>query len=79
MPHLRTLITALICLSLTGCVFGSNNAKGPPDSSWMADAPIPVRQGETLGDYYWWSLDLLETIKEHNRLQAAERDYYLSD
>ena len=74
-----SLAVVLICLSLTGCVFGSNNAKGSPDSSWMQEAPIPVRNGETLGDYYWWSLDLLETIKEHNRLQAQERAYYLGD
>ena len=74
-----SLAVALICLSLTGCVFGSNNAKGAPDSSWMAECPVPARIGESLGAYYWWSFDLQEALKECNRLQAQERDYYLGD
>lgn len=76
---MKLLLCAWICLSLTGCVFGSNNAKGLPDSSWMAECPEPARDGESLGSYYWWSLDLQEALKECNRLQAIERDYYLTE
>lgn len=74
---MKPLLCVWICLFLTGCVFGSNNAKGPPDSSWMQQVPVPVRNGETLGDYFWWSLDLKEALELQNRLQASEAEYYL--
>lgn len=76
---MKTLALVCVCLSLMGCVFSSNNTKGPPDSSWMAECPEPARAGESLGSYYWWSLDLQEALKECNRLQAIERDYYLEE
>jgi hypothetical protein len=45
----------------------------------MQQVPVPARNGETLGDYFWWSLDLKEALEFQNRLQASEAEYYLSD
>jgi len=42
----------------------------------MQQQPVPPRDGETLGDYYYWSWDLLEALEEQNKLQANELEYY---
>jgi hypothetical protein len=42
----------------------------------MADCDIPMRNGETLGDYYDWSFDLWTSLKECNESQRAEREFY---
>ena len=47
-----------------------------PDPTWMADCDIPVRAGETLGDYYDWSFELWVSLRECNERQKAEREFY---
>jgi len=47
-----------------------------PDPAWMADCDIPLRDGETLGDYYDWSFNLFTSLKECNARQKAEREFY---
>lgn len=50
--------------------------KVKPDPTWMADCEIPARAGGTLGDYYEWSFELWQSLKECNERQRAEREFY---
>jgi len=50
---------------------------GMPDSSWMAECPVPPRKGESLGAYYWWAKDLKKILDECNARQCQEREHYL--
>jgi len=45
----------------------------------MQHYPIPVRAGETLGDYKDWAFELWQTLKRVNVDQAAERDNYVEN
>lgn len=47
-----------------------------PDPTWAADCHMPLRNGETLGDYFNWSFELWVSIKECNERQRAEREFY---
>jgi len=44
----------------------------------MADCEIPLRNGRTLGDYYDWSFELWQSLRQCNERQRAERQFYQS-
>jgi hypothetical protein len=45
----------------------------------MTPVPVPIRGGETLGDYYRWSFELWTGLQECNIAQEAERLFYLDN
>jgi hypothetical protein len=49
-----------------------------PEPEWMADCEIPLRNGRTLGDYYDWSFELWQSLRQCNERQRAERQFYQS-
>ena len=79
-PMLIKLLSSVwICILLTACSSApvkTQTVMVKPDPVWMADCGMPVRAGETLGDYYWWSFDLYQTLVECNARQEAERRFY---
>lgn len=81
MRWIRIISTLAILLSLSACVSGPSAkvVKEKPDASWMKDYPIPIRAGETLGDYKDWSFELWQTLLRVNEDQRAEREHYNAD
>lgn len=79
----RLLVSVWLCISLTACSLGQKQTtqvvKIKPDPTWMADCDIPARAGGTLGDYYQWSFELWQSLRECNERQAAERAFYSTD
>jgi hypothetical protein len=68
---------------LKGCASAPQQAiqivKIKPDPAWMTPVPVPVRGGETLGDYYRWSFELWAGLQECNVAQEKERLFYLDN
>lgn len=50
-----------------------------PDPSWVADPVTPIRQGETLGDYFDWAFPLYFAHCRNAIQRQAARKYYGMD
>ena len=76
----RLLVSVWLCILLTACnsapKLETQVVKVKPDPTWMADCEIPARAGGRLGDYYNWSFELWQSLKECNERQRAEREFY---
>jgi len=47
-----------------------------PDPTWVTDPKTPIRNGETLGAYYWWSFDLYFMHCRNAIQREAARAYF---
>lgn len=78
--QMKHLGIVLICASQMACVSAprvkTEVVRIKPDPTWVQNYPIPIRNGETLGDYYDWSFELYQLIQRVNINNEAAREFY---